>query len=331
MVNTFVLIVTYGDHEAQLKTVLNKTLQNSRINHVFVVDNGSTYSLVDRIEDIKSERVTLISLNQNTGSAGGFGRGIRAVVKYSMNDTDRLVILDDDSYIEGDALDKIEQYEQQTTTFGQQVWSLNRLQLHETVQPFGELFDYNNAYHYNSVYRFSMINKFFPSRFKVSRKSHNIRKLSFAPYSGLVLNVATIKKIGYPQEEMFLYSDDIEYTFRISESGINILQMYNANIRDIAGSWFNSKTINVHRAYFQGTENNFRALYTYRNEAYLAETIFKKNSLIYNINYFFWLLNIMIKHMPKTKKGWRQFKKIIVVSRQGRKKELGQFEKQFLN
>ena len=125
---------------------------------------------------------------------------------------------------------------------------------------------------------------------------------------------------------MYLYSDDIEYTFRISESGIDILQVFDANIRDIAGSWFDSKKHNVHDAFFEGNEDNYRALYAYRNEAYLAKYIFQKNIFLGNLNYSAWIVNIILRRMPKNRKGFRQLRKVIKMIRLGRKKILGQLE-----
>lgn len=326
MAKTFALIVTYGAHKAQLTKVLHKTLNNSKIDHIFIVDNGSTYNLVKEISEVSSDKVSLITLKTNTGSAGGFGRGIREVVKYSRNNEDRLLILDDDSYAELDALDKIDNYEHNLSRTYEHIWSLNRLQIDESPRPEYKDFDYSIKYYYNSFYRFSVTSLFGKSRYRIRRNNKHIKHMVFAPYSGLLIGLSIINKVGFPNEKMYLYSDDIDYTFRISEQGIDILQAFDANIRDIAGSWFNSKMHNVHDAFFEGTEDNYRALYAYRNEAYLAKYVTQKNILFSNINYYAWLVNLIVRRMPKNKKGIRQFIKIITVVRMGRKKDLGQFK-----
>ena len=112
MAKTFALIVTYGDHKEQLTKVLHRTLENNKIDHVFIIDNGSNYDLVKEIKEVSADNVSLKLLRKNTGSAGGFCRGIKEVVEYSNNNLDRLLILDDDSYAELDALNKIDLYEQ---------------------------------------------------------------------------------------------------------------------------------------------------------------------------------------------------------------------------
>ena len=148
--------------------------------------------------------------------------------------------------------------------------------------------------------------------------------MAFAPYSGLLIGLSVINTVGFPNEDMYLYSDDIEYTFRIAESGIDILQTFDANIRDIAGSWYNSKKSNVHDAFFKGTEENYRALYAYRNEAYLAKYIFQQNVLLSTLNYYAWMMNIIIRRMPKNKKGFRQLRQLIKVIHLAKGKSLGQ-------
>lgn len=325
MAKTFALIVTYGNHKAQLTEVLKKTLNNSKIDYVFIVDNGSTYDLKREIPEIFSNKVFLITLKENTGSAGGFGRGIREVVKYSKNNEDRLLILDDDSYAEFDALDKIDYLESSLNHQHQHIWSLNRLQIGELPEPDNQSFDYSVKYYYNSFYRFSITNIFRKNRYQIKRNYKCIKNMAFAPYSGLLIGLSVINTVGFPHEDMYLYSDDIEYTFRIAESGIDILQTFDANIRDIAGSWYNSKKSNVHDAFFKGTEENYRALYAYRNEAYLAKYIMQKNRFWSNLNYYAWIINI-VRRMPKNKKGIKQFSQILKVVYMGRKKNLGQFD-----
>ncbi|WP_439818035.1 glycosyltransferase [Weissella paramesenteroides] len=322
----FALIVTYGDHKKQLSQVLHQTLINKRIDHIFVINNGSSYDLSQEIDEISCDKVSLISLATNTGSAGGFSRGILEVVEYSTNKDDRLLILDDDSYVEYDALEKIDSYERNMSKNYDHIWSLNRLKINEQAKIDCNCFDYSLESYYNSFYRFSVTNKFKRRNHRIKRENKNIKRMVVAPYSGLFINMSVIHKVGYPIQEMYLYSDDIEYTFRISSYGIDILQMYNANIRDIAGSWFDSKKINVHDAFFQTKQDNYRALYAYRNEAYLAKYVFNKNKILSSINYCTWILNILIRKMPKNKAGIKKFKKIIRMVHLGKKAELGELD-----
>lgn len=324
MAETYALIVTYGNHKVQLTEVLSKTLGNSKIDRVFIIDNGSTYDLVKEIPEVSSEKVFLTVLGQNTGSAGGFGRGIKEVANYSKNNEDRLLILDDDSYAEFDALDKIDYLENVLNYTQRHIWSLKRLQIDESPERDNNSFDYSAEYYYNSFYRFSITNIFNRDKFRVQRNAQNIKHMVFAPYSGLLISLAVINSVGFPDEKMYLYSDDIEYTFRISESGVDILQVFDANIRDIAGSWYDSSNDNVHDAFFEGPEENYRALYAYRNEAYLAKYVMQKDRILGTLNYYAWIINIL-RRMPKNRQGIKKFSQIIKVVRMGRAKHLGQF------
>lgn len=201
---------------------------------------------------------------------------------------------------------------------------MKRLQINESPERDSNSFDYSAEYYYNSFYRFSITNIFKRDRFRIKRNPQNIKHMVFAPYSGLLINLSVINSVGFPLEEMYLYSDDIEYTFRMSESGVDILQVFDANIRDISGSWYDSRNHNVHDAFFEGPEENYRALYAYRNEAYVSKYVMQKSKILGTLNYYAWIINIL-RRMPKNRRGVKYFSRIIKVVRMGRTKHLGQF------
>ncbi|WP_204327509.1 hypothetical protein, partial [Stenotrophomonas maltophilia] len=62
-------------------------------------------------------------------------------------------------------------------------------------------------------------------------------KTPIAPYGGLLIPRCLLDKIGLPLEDMFLYIDDIEFSYRITSGGGNIFIVPDSKILDIDQSW----------------------------------------------------------------------------------------------
>ena len=54
-----------------------------------------------------------------------------------------------------------------------------------------------------------------------------------APYGGLFFHKKLIDIIGYPMEDLFLYQDDFEYTYRITKNGGKIYLILNSTVKDL--------------------------------------------------------------------------------------------------
>src|SRR3954466_11143147 len=86
------VLVTYGSRWHLLSKVLQELLNYDQVSAIVVVDNGSTYDLSCRLRVDALERVKLISLGQNLGSAGGYAAGIREA--YDATSADLIWLLD---------------------------------------------------------------------------------------------------------------------------------------------------------------------------------------------------------------------------------------------
>lgn len=78
--STGVVICNYNKSQYVVKCIQSVLESNVDDYDVFVVDNASTDDSVEMIENIYSDKVTLIKNKENLGGSGGFNTGIRRVV-----------------------------------------------------------------------------------------------------------------------------------------------------------------------------------------------------------------------------------------------------------
>lgn len=105
-------------------------------------------------------------------------------------------------------------------------------------------------------------------------------------YSGLFFNKEILQEIGLPDENLFLYSDDIEYTYRITKKiGGKIFIVTNSLLQDIDFS-YSSSTFGI-----MGLSDYNKLYYSVRNTILIEKKYKITNSFIYNLNrYTFRLL-----------------------------------------
>uniref|UniRef100_A4WZP1 Glycosyltransferase 2-like domain-containing protein n=1 Tax=Cereibacter sphaeroides (strain ATCC 17025 / ATH 2.4.3) TaxID=349102 RepID=A4WZP1_CERS5 len=87
------VVVTYNRIDQMQKTVAR--LLEEPIDHLVVVDNGSSDGSRDWLRACTDPRLELLEMARNIGGAGGFETGLRHVV--SVLDPDWIVLMDDDA------------------------------------------------------------------------------------------------------------------------------------------------------------------------------------------------------------------------------------------
>ena len=92
-----------------------------------------------------------------------------------------------------------------------------------------------------------------------------------------------LDEIGYPNEDYFLYSDDHDWSYRITKSNKKIYLVLNSVIDDIDSSWnlinkTNNTFIKIKKA------PSLRVYYSVRNRMMFEKNNLIDNKLIYNLN-----------------------------------------------
>lgn len=300
-------IVTYGDVERfnNLKLGLERLNSIKLIDKIVIIDNGSSYNVQNMISNLQIETpVDYYHNSKNEGSAGGFGQ-VFEIGRQEQNYT-RLLILDDDSLLGEDALEKIFKFEQDNNIDGEYIWSLFRPVKYPNE--FKKNWDWNEKYLNNRVIGISIQQQLFGKSQRKYRKNKKLAEPLYAPYAGMVISKKIVDSGHRPNKEYYLYVDDIDYSIQLRKSKINILQIEEAVLEDLEGSWGEKR--HYMQSYFESSGNEFRYLFNVRNWIFMiknrgyikSNTIFKLNLLLYKI--------IALIIMPKNKKSILKYKRL---------------------
>jgi len=304
-----VVTVTYGERADFIDKVI-KTAFDQGADKLIVIDNASgdkTKKLLKKAEQKYSSRLIVKYLDKNTGSAGGFYLGIKEASKQR---NDFIYLLDDDNELENAAIkslfnlwEKIDEKDKN-----------RKIALHSWREKNNSHFRYiekdklsdtdvvsKNLFHFNSFNRFELFSTgnnfikslFFKKKNKVKWNTAQVISLPWATYGGLFIHKDMLKVISFPKKDMYLYSDDLEYSLRITqdimggkillttESRINDLDL---EIRKLKNPKFKIKILNYFENYINTVD--FIAYYNTRNRLFIERKYLCKNKLYYMINKF---------------------------------------------
>jgi hypothetical protein len=236
--------------------------------------------------------VRLVDSEVNTGSAGGFAIGISTALELR---ADLIWLLDDDNFAQPDALavliDNFERLSAHETglpptlcsvrkVMDEDRWILAGMPANLVFPPRGSSMNFD-------------VRQYFTRRRWLKRSEGGscaaLTEIPFAPYGGLLLHRATIEIIGLPQQSLFLYQDDTEYTTRIELAGGKIYLVRDSRIEDRDPKWTSQGT-GRGPAVLITSGNELRTYYYVRNRTWRdlkaattswEKTMFCVNSIIY--------------------------------------------------
>jgi GT2 family glycosyltransferase len=269
------VVVTYDNRFHMCKKVIDGCLRNN-VKKIIIVDNGSNKICKKLLEELSlrlKNKLKIISLEKNLGSAGGYKRGLE--VTYTCADCEFIWLLDDDTVPNNGALKSlINFYEKLRIPDKKRKIAL--LSYRKVKDP-SRIDYYTEAIHKkdyslllgtkNSFWGFHIF-KFYKELFKIFKKSSKISKkynygvIPVAPYAGLFFNKLLIEEIGYPNEKLFVYYDDTEWTYRITQKGGKIYLIFDSVLNDIGPSWD-----------IKNRSEDFRIYYGIRNRVYFEKSI----------------------------------------------------------
>ena len=188
------VIVTYN--RLQMLTECISALKNQTSScDVLVIDNASTDGTFDFLRSI--EDVGFVSLDRNTGGAGGFNRGMREAVERGY---DYVWVMDDDVIPQPDALDYL--LEADTLLKGQYGWLCS-----VPLWTDGTECRMNRPKLYKAFYT------------DIHLLKHSLVRAEQATFVSLFVKTTVIREYGLPIKEFFIWGDDMEFTRRLSVRG----------------------------------------------------------------------------------------------------------------
>lgn len=276
-----VVTVTYGNRRHLLTKVID-ALEKEGIQDVVVVDNGCEWDVSSWSRQFSNVNVDVLGLPENLGSAGGYGAGLRHALKrgYSL-----IWLLDDDNRPQCGALEIL------LTRYSR------LLEMHDRSKLAVCSFRVKSQQYLLSKWQENPNGKFFrvnildiPRRLFVSLAPRSFSErddeavaLMHAPYGGLLLHKDVVGRIGYPNPEFVVYSDDLEYTERLTESGGRIQLVRRSRVVDLESQGHDKESSGWGLFPVLTKGNDTTVYYAARNQAYM-DSRRGANSVTYKVN-----------------------------------------------
>ncbi|WP_394155592.1 glycosyltransferase [Loktanella salsilacus] len=219
--NLCAIVVTYNRLN-QLQITLPALLAED-VEHIVVVNNASTDDTAIWLADQENARVHVLTLDTNTGGAGGFEAGM-AYAKLTL-DPDWVVLMDDDARPEPGAL----------ATFRGETLKLENdfpnlgIVVASVFYPNGTLCEMNRP----SRNPFWNLGLFAKTLVRGTRSGFHLKDADFAADAPAIsIDVASFvgyfvyrrawEKSGLPEGGLFIYGDDVLYSLRLRRAGFTM-------------------------------------------------------------------------------------------------------------
>lgn len=290
--------IQFGNRWKFLSQVVIAVMKDPHITKLVIVDNGSENK--EEIENGVSgygDRVTVIREEKNLGSAGGFARAL----EYAKDtDCDFVFILDDDSVPEEGSITAFMEVlrlfpaDQKVVLSGSRYNVLSNKEYFyqpsiESDLPRGTFFE---------VFSFKKFNNFL-ELFFWRRKKHTKRG-PFIPivptegfiYGGAFIPIDAVRKASPPDPSLFLYGDDIEYSWNIKKLGYTSYLCTIPRLYDIDLT-FGANSSHIF-GQFDPSTAEFRVYYRIRNMVRLSRKHTKQSKTILFLSIFFWMAGLFL-------------------------------------
>jgi GT2 family glycosyltransferase len=283
------ICVTYGRRVRLARDTVTATLV-AGVGRVVLIANGCDAEINDELERGWDDRVVFVPLPTNQGSAGGFATGLRCGL--GLTDAHMFWLLDDDNRPAPSALTAL--LENLPAVFDPARDAVvclrpSRPQLVHAV-------DGSSSRARRSTYLgFTVLD--LPG--KVRRKFIGIGEpngrrpgtpvaatVPYSPYGGSLLGRTLVHRIGIPDTRLVLYSDDVEFTSRITEAGGTITVVPQSIVTDaeLSGLMLDLPTRRLSLlGWLEGDE--VRTFYALRNRTYLDFRDSSRVSVLFIVNF----------------------------------------------
>lgn len=183
-----------------------RALLKSNDTNIVVVDMASTDGTLSWLNQLTSGTVHVIAQNSNLGGAAGFAIGMQFA--FEQLESDWVVLLDDDAFPSSDALSVFKRTTRDDTA----------IYCAKVVDADGRLCDMNKP----CLNPFWSVKLFYASVWsslaRLPKPYHpnaaELISVDTATFVGFFVPKNVVQTIGYPNSDMFIYSDDILYSLK---------------------------------------------------------------------------------------------------------------------
>lgn len=211
------VVVTYNRLPLLQQCLRALAAQSVHLEAIWLIDNASTDGTQTAVQAMHLENLVYRNTGKNLGGAGGFAYGVK---KAAMAGYDALWLMDDDTIPEREALQNLLECDRKLE--GKYGWLSSRaLAPDGTDQPMNR----QRKTPYTDVEGYT----------------ENQVPAVMASFVSLFLRTDIVKKFGIPIADFFIWSDDWEYTRRISKE----LPCYVASESRVVHAMKNPGTVNI--------------------------------------------------------------------------------------
>lgn len=262
------VIVTYANRGEFLSQCI-KSLYEAGVVDLVVVDNRADYDVPAILSKCIGLKYDVIHLEKNQGSAVGYNVGMQKVMQ---GDADFIFLLDDDNVVLPGAIAHLQDVWQSK----KEEYNSNLLMIGATrpahvksTDPTGKGQSHDSflGFDRRDIYLKIIKNIFGKERWH-SFCHEEVRRVDFAPYSGLFFSRNLLNVVGLPNKEFVLYADDTEFTYRVTQNGGAIFLTGKPFVNDLEESWnVGDEYSNSFRRWLFGG-SDIRVFYSVRNHVY---------------------------------------------------------------
>jgi GT2 family glycosyltransferase len=135
-----------------------------------------------------------------------------------------------------------------------------------------------------------VLRKLLGRRSRPTRSGVRYAKIPFGIYGGLLFHKQLLDRVGYPDEDFYLYGDDTDFTARITEDGGELFLVSGSRIRDLESSWHVSsledKTSRLRKLV---NAPEYRIYYAIRNGVFLSVHRWRTRLWVWRVNKVFFM------------------------------------------
>lgn len=276
-----VAIVTYGQRRSMLLAVLDR-LRDEGVGRVVIVDNGARWPVATELAARFGAWVEAVPMGGNMGSSAGFAAAFQTAGQAKQS---FIWILDDDNCPERGCLASLlaahAQEAERTPLASLAVVAMRTEHFggHVSARQLMTRWDSFSGFHAADLA--SKVAHRLPGRRQSVR---NRVELGVTHFGGMLFHRSLLEQHGMPRADFFMYGDDTEFTWRITSSGGRIVQVTEALVEDLEGSF--QQTSHVRNRFIGAllSESDFRTYYSVRNLAFFESRFRVRNRAMFALN-----------------------------------------------
>lgn len=210
--NITTVMVTFNRLELLKKAISSYERQSLLPETMIIIDNCSTDGTKKFLENWKSKGASfkkrVVYLPQNIGGSGGFHRGLQEALQ---TNAEWCWIADDDAFLDEHAFEKLEEFIRNHPKLAYGAAALCSSVVNDPVSNRIETGHRRRLHCKNGIPRQTLVPE------KEYQKEYF--SVDLFTYVGSMIRMDSLKKVGLPQKDLFIYYDDLEHSYRIGKQG----------------------------------------------------------------------------------------------------------------